>query len=112
MIHILLLSPQLRSNAYLQALSQRPELSIVGVERDLERALECAKELKPDVIIADSRESTLDLTILRILLEGIAPVVIVLNVVESRLRLYRSDEWQVNDVEDLLQAIWAEPMLG
>jgi hypothetical protein len=38
--------------------------------------------------------------------------VIVLNAADNRLRLYRSEELQVNEVEDLEQAIRAEPLLS
>ncbi len=68
--------------------------------------------LKPDVVLADSHDSPLDPTVWTFLKEGIAPVVIVLDAAEHRLRLYRSEAWQVNDVEDLEQAIRAEPLIG
>ena len=113
MIRILHLSSQPLLNAYLEALlSKRPDLTIVGIERDLDRAFECARELHPDVVIADNQDTALDTVIPRLLKEGIVPIVIGLDLAENRLRLYRSEEWQVNDTEDLEQAIRAEPVLG
>ena len=112
-IRILLLSPQPLLGDWFQVLlSQRPDLAVVGTERDLDRAIECARALRPDVVITNSRDTALDSIVLRLLKEGITPVVIVLNMTDHRLRLYRSEEWQVNDVEDLEQAIRAEPVLG
>ncbi len=113
MIRILLLAPQPLLGDCLQVLlSRRPDLAIVGTERDMGRAVECAQALRPDVVIANSRDTALDSIVLRLLKEGLAPVVIVLDTSENRLRLYRSEAWQVNDVEDLEQAIRAEPVLG
>ena len=112
-IRILLLSPQpLLGDWFQVSISQRPDLAVVGTERDLDRAIECARALRPYVVITNSRDTALDSIVLRLLKEGITPVVIVLNMTDHRLRLYRSEEWQVNDVEDLEQAIRAEPVLG
>ena len=113
MIRILLLAPRPLLGACLNTvLSGRPDFEIVGIERDMDRAIECAWAIKPDVVIANSRDTALDAIVLRLLKEGITPVVIVLNTSENRLRLYRSEAWQVNGVEDLEQAIRAEPVLG
>lgn len=113
MIRILLLAPRPILGACLNTvLSRRPDLEIVGTERDLGRAIECAQALRPDVVITNCRDTAFDSIVLRLLKEGISPVVIVLNTSENRLRLYRSEAWQVNDVEDLEQAIRAEPVLG
>ncbi len=110
-IQLLLLQPLL--NAGVQALLSRwSDLTIVGIETDRTRAMERATEVKPDVVIADSRDTATDSVLLRLLKEGIAPVVIVLDAAENRLHLYRSEEWPVNEVEDLEQAIRAEPLLG
>ncbi len=66
---------------------------------------------RPDVVIANSRATDLDPIVLRLLKEGFARTVIILNVSDNRLRLYRSEEGQVNEVEDLEQAIRAEPLI-
>ena len=113
MIRILLLSPQpLLDDWLLVLLSRRPDLAVVGTERDPDCVIACARALRPNMVIANSRDPALDSLVLRLLKEGITPGVIVLNLTDHRLRLYRSEEWQVNDVEDLEQAIRAEPVLG
>ncbi len=112
-IRIQLSSPHILLNAHLQALlSQRRDLAIVGVESNPERAIECARELEPDVVIAESRNAAWDLTILQILKGGIAPVVIVFDAAGAHLRLYRSEAWPLESGEDLEQAIRAEPVFG
>ena len=113
MIRIQLLAPSTLLSSDVQALvSQHPDLAIVGVERDLERAIERAEELKPDVVIADGRVAGLDQILSSLQKQGLAPVAIAFDAIENRLRLYRSETWTVNDLEDLEQAIRAEPLLG
>ncbi len=112
MIRILLLTPHPLLGACLHTvLSQSTDLAIVGVERDLDRAIERAEELRPDVIVANSRDTALEPVVLRLLKERLTATVILLNAADNRLRLYRSDrseEWQMNQVEDLERAIRAE----
>ncbi len=113
MIRILLLAPSPVLNAYVEELfAQHADLGLAGIERDLDHAIECARKTWPDVVIGDSRETGFEPDLLRLLREGIAPVVIVFDASASRLRLYRSEAWVVKDVEDLEQAIRAEPMLS
>jgi hypothetical protein len=113
MIRILLLSPEILLNTHFQTLvSKYSDLAIVGIESSLDRVIECAKDLKPDVLIAHGEDIATDPIILGILGGGIIPVIIILNPAGNRLRLYRSEEWQVSEPEDLEEAIRAEPMLG
>ncbi len=113
MIRILLYSPQSILGACLDGLlSQRSDLVVLGIERDPECVVQRVSEVRPDVVIAHSRDASLDPPIAQLLGQVSAPVVIVLSSMDNRLRLYRSEEWMVTEPEDLEQAIRAEPVLG
>lgn len=114
MIRVLLLSPQPLLGACIKSLlSHRPDLAVVGTERDPECASERARELRPDVVvIAKGSDDASGPIVVHLLEDGITPCVIVLDMADNRLRLFRSEERQVNHVEDLEQAIRAEPILN
>ncbi len=102
MIRILLLSPHSHLEVSLhELLAQRADLALVGTERDLGCAVERVCALQPSVVIANDQEAALDSIILHLLKEALVPVVIALNAANNHLRLYRSEEWEVNQMEDL-----------
>jgi DNA-binding NarL/FixJ family response regulator len=68
MIRILLLAPQPLLGACVHALlSERPDMKIVGTERDLGHAVAQARELRPDVVIANCRDTALDDIVMQLL---------------------------------------------
>jgi DNA-binding NarL/FixJ family response regulator len=87
-------------------------LQIVGREMDLERGLDRIRELRPDVVIVDGVDRTRDPTptVMRILRERLGTRVIGLNLQDNIVCIYRSEQRIARGVEDLLEAIEAEPI--
>ena len=93
-------------------LCQEVGLEIVGREMDVEKGLERIKQLRPDVVIVDSNDLDVDLTpgVMRILRERVGTKVIGLNLQDNIVYIYRGEQRIVRAVEDLLEAIEAEPI--
>jgi DNA-binding NarL/FixJ family response regulator len=87
-------------------------LEIVGREVDLEKGLNRIRELQPDVVIVDSGDPTHDPTptVMRILRERLGTRIIGLNLQDNIVCIYRGEQRIVRGVEDLLEAIEAEPI--
>jgi DNA-binding NarL/FixJ family response regulator len=92
-------------------LEQEARFDIVGQEADTYQALAYIQQLRPDVVILDTRSLRLSLVdkaqlvvieILR-LVPGIK--VIGLNLNENTFHIYRSAQREANDVSDLMNAI-------
>jgi AmiR/NasT family two-component response regulator len=79
---------------------------------DVEKGLERISELRPDVVIVDSGDRMRDptSTVMRILRERLGTRVIGLNLQDNIVSIYRGEQRIVRGVEDLLEAIEAEPI--
>ena len=91
-------------------LRQQPGVEIVGRETDVDKAMECIKELQPDVVILDggpTRDPTL--AVVRILGEGVGTKLIELNLQDNTVYVYRGEQRVVKDVKDLIEAIEPPP---
>lgn len=88
-------------------LSQQAGLEIVGRETDTTRALECIRALKPDVVILDSKDlaSVPSTLVAHILKEAPGTRVIVLNLDDETVGVYRGEQRTARCVDDLLEAI-------
>ena len=93
-------------------LCQKAGLEIVGREMDVEKGLERIKQLRPDVVIVDNGDPTHDPTptVMRILRERLGTRVIGLNLQDNTVYIYRGEQRIVRAVEDLLEAIEAQPI--
>jgi DNA-binding NarL/FixJ family response regulator len=93
-------------------LRREVRLDIVGRETDIDRAVECIKELRPDVVIVDSGDPAGDPTpaVMRILREGVGVKVIGLNLQDNTMCIYRGELRVVKEVKDLVEAIEHSPL--
>jgi DNA-binding NarL/FixJ family response regulator len=103
----MLSSHPLFSRGVQSVLSQETGLEIVGLESDVEVAMERIKELRPDVIIVDSTMPDYDpqLVISRMLQNGSKSRVIGLNLHDNAMFIYRGEHRTAGGVEDLVQAV-------
>lgn len=92
-------------------LLRQAEVEIVGQEADLDRAIGCIKQLRPDAVIVETSAHILDAAsvMTRILKTGTVTTVIELNQKENVLCLYRAEQRQARDVDDILKAIRDSP---
>jgi DNA-binding NarL/FixJ family response regulator len=88
-------------------LSQQAELDIVSRETDLSAAVECIRTSRPDVVIVDcdNPEPDLSSAVMCILQERLGVCVIGLSLRDNRISIYRGEDREVRQVEDLLAAI-------
>jgi DNA-binding NarL/FixJ family response regulator len=82
-------------------------LEVVGLETDVDRAVERIKELRPHVVIVDSNDPEIDLMpgVMRILREGLGTKVIGLNLQDNTICTYRGEQRIAQGVKDLVEAI-------
>jgi len=88
-------------------LNQEPRLKIVGQDTDQETALGQIKMLQPDVVILDCSNLKYDSTstVLRILREQERLTIIVLNLRNNVICIYRGEQRVITEVKDLVEAI-------
>jgi DNA-binding NarL/FixJ family response regulator len=107
-VRVFLLSDQSLFRQGVENLLRRETgLEIVGCEADIGQALECVKELLPDVVIVNDADVSCDPTSAawRILKEGVVPKIIGLNLQDNMMCIYRGEQREVKKVEDLVRAI-------
>ncbi len=110
MIRVLLVSRYpLFSQGIQSLLCHHADLEILGCDSDPTRAIEHIKELRPDVVIADSHDSDWNpaSVVMRILREGVTATVIGLNLEDNTLHLYHEERRMAKGVEDLVEVIRA-----
>jgi DNA-binding NarL/FixJ family response regulator len=105
----ILSSHALFSHGVESLLRQEPGLEIVGRETDVDRAIECIQELRPDVVIFDNNDPEVDFrpVVMRIFREGLGTKVIGLNLQDNTLCIYRGEQRVIEEVKDLVEAIEA-----
>lgn len=88
-------------------LAQEAELKILGLETDLDAAVECIERFRPDVVIVDCDDPALDLTpaIKCLLRDRLDVCVVGLSLADNTISIYRGEQRLVREVEDLLAAI-------
>lgn len=88
-------------------LSQEAEIEIVGQGADLSTAVECIHEHKPDVVIVNLDDPELDLSpaVRCILRERLGISIIGLSLLDNKISIYRGQEQQIQELEDLFRAI-------
>lgn len=93
-------------------LRQESGFDIVGWETDLDQAIECIKELRPDVVIVDSGHTAHDLApgVIRILRTGLGTKIIGLNLEDNTLCIYCGEQRMIKEVRDLVRAIESGPL--
>src|SRR5689334_20710361 len=90
-------------------LCQEASLDIVGIETDLDCAMERITALQPDLVIVDASDSdaTRALLMMRIL-KGLGPCVVGLNLQDNNIWIYHGECRTVRDVSDFVRAICSE----
>lgn len=88
-------------------LAQEPGLEIVGRDTDFDAAAEFLQACPPDVVIlnCDDPEPDLSPAVLCILRKRLGISVIGLSLHDNEIYVYRGEQKQVCQVEDLLEAI-------
>jgi chemotaxis response regulator CheB len=104
---IILLSHQLLGQGIQSLLLQQTGLEIVACEPDVDKLIELAKDLKPDVAIVDLADLAWDRmpVVLRILGTGVVPTVIGVGVEDNTISIYHEEQRVVKEVTDLVKAI-------
>jgi DNA-binding NarL/FixJ family response regulator len=105
---IFMLSSQpLFSQGVESLLAERGGLEIVGRETDAAKALACIRKSRPDVVIADSRDiASAPFSIVACLLKEDEHVkILVLNLEDQTVRVYRGEMREALNVDDLVDAI-------
>lgn len=90
-------------------LSQDPGLEIVGQDTDIDAAAEFLETCHPDVMVLDCDDPEPDLSpaVLCVLRKRLGIRVIGLSLQDNKLYVYRGEQKQVRQVEDLLTEIEA-----
>jgi hypothetical protein len=88
-------------------LTHQASIEIVGQAADSAKAIECIKELQPDVVIVDSKSLADDLAEFAFaIFRAKAKVkVIGLDPKDNVIYIYRKEKWVGRAVEDLMEAI-------
>jgi len=88
-------------------LSNYTEIEIVSQEKDTSAAVECIQKYHPDVVIMNCDDPEFDLSpaILCILRERLGIRVIGLSLKDNKISIYRGEEQEIHQLEDLLKAI-------
>lgn len=88
-------------------LSQADGVEIVIPETDINTAVECIQHNRPDVVILNCDDPEPDLTpaVLCIIRERLGISVIGLSLKDNKISIYRGEQKQVCQLEDLLGAI-------
>ncbi len=108
MIRILLISRYaLFSQGIQSLLRHQGGFEILGCESNPSYAIERIKDLEPDVVIADHRDAAWDPASLtmRILAEGVATVVVGLDLESNTVHLYHQQRRMAKGVGDLVDLI-------
>lgn len=108
MKRIFMLSRQLLFSQGVESLlSEQPGLEIVGRETNPEKAMEQIREVKPDVVILDSRdlESAPSGLIALILKESPESRVVTLNLANDQVRVYHGEQYSAQNIDDLLDVM-------
>lgn len=108
MKRVFMLSNQLMfSRGVENLLSGRANVELVGHENDAARAVKRIQELRPDVIILDSKDpaSASSRVVASILKEAPGAKVIALNLADDKIRVYHGEQRAANSVDDLLEVI-------
>ena len=88
-------------------LSREADIEIIRPESDDETSLECILTIRPDVVIinCDDPEKELSFAIGNILQKRLGIIVIGLSLIDNKICVYRGEEKQVQELEDLLTAV-------
>lgn len=108
MKRVFMLSNQLLfSRGVENLLCQQANVEIVGHEADATQAIERIRELKPDVVILDSKDlaSSPSTTVALILRETPTAKVIALNLENDRICVYRGEQRAAQSIDDLREVI-------
>ena len=103
----LLSSRSLFGQGITSLLCHEMRLEIVGHETDIDRAVECIKELRPDVVIVDSADPEVDImpSVMCILREKLDTKVVGIDLEDNTICIYREERREIMEVEDLIEAI-------
>lgn len=103
----MLSSQPLFSQGMESLLSDQKGLEIVGRETDAPKAIDRIRELKPDVVVIDSKDlaSVPFLVVARLLKEEQGIKIIALNLEDQTIRVYRGEQRTGLSVHDLLEVI-------
>jgi DNA-binding NarL/FixJ family response regulator len=110
MIRVLLLSKYPLFNQGIQSLlHDEADLLIVGQETAPDRAEECVRELKPDVVIIDDGDEASGLAseAMRLFREGVVKGVVELDTHSNTLLLCHREDRMAQQIQDLTRAIYA-----
>jgi TorA maturation chaperone TorD len=90
-----------------ELLCQQPGLEIVGRETDVDRALDCIRRLRPDVVILDSKDlaSTPANVVAAIFREAPQARVISLNLENDQIQVYHGERRAAQSIDDLRSVI-------
>lgn len=93
-------------------LDKEPELTVVGWEADLEKALRQIRALQPDVVIVEDGdpEGVRALAVLRILQWTTGTRVIGLNLTDNTIFIYEGEQRVITEVTDLVAGVRGEPV--
>ena len=88
-------------------LSQEAGFDVVGQDTELSSAVESIKSLSPDVVIinCDDPEPDLSQVVASLLQNRLGVRIIGLSLEDNKISIYRGEDKQVHQLEDLLKAI-------
>ena len=88
-------------------LARESEIEIIRPSSDADTSLECIQTIRPDVVIinCDDPEKELALAIGSILQKRLGIIVIGLSLKDNKICVYRGEEKEVRQLEDLLTAV-------
>lgn len=88
-------------------LSQEEGIEIIKHESDPERSLECIREHDADVVIVnlDDPAPYLSQTVMKLLQENLDVSILGLSLKDNSIRIYRTENKMVHQVEDLMDLI-------
>jgi len=88
-------------------LSQESGFDVVGQDAQLSSAVDSIKSLRPDVVIinCDDPEPDLSQAVVSLLQNSLGVRIIGLSLEDNKISIYRGEDKQVKQVEDLLEAI-------
>jgi DNA-binding NarL/FixJ family response regulator len=90
-----------------EMLRRREGVEILGFERDFEKAIEQIVDLRPGIVIFDCNQDQdeINIAILQILKKGVEVKIIRLDIQSNRFMVYKRENHEVRQLEDLFQEI-------
>lgn len=91
-------------------LSREDEIEVVDPTAEIEAAVQCIQTNKPDIVILNCDDPEPDITpaVLCILRERLGISVIGISLEDNSICIHRGERKQICQLEDLLEAIYAE----